>query len=479
MRHFRRPLSITLASALVLHAFAGSIAFAAEADTDGDGITDILEDSNSNNFVDPGETNPYKADTDGGGEADGSEVRAGRNPLDKMDDLSFDADGDGWVNSIELIHGTDPKKADTDGDGTVDALDPFPLDPRYAKDANANNLPDEWEEQTKLSTTANVDTAAKGDADGDGLTNMDEFARGLNPLDADTDRDGLNDYDELKQQADPKENACLSYGTFDEPFPDMKGHWAEQFVYRLRQTTILPGQTPVIRGYVGTENKLASFAPDKPVTRFEFLKMILLSTCTKLRDTTIDVTVRFTDVPSIPTQLVEDEDRALRRRVVYTAVQYGIVKGYTNGTFQPDAPITRAEALKMLVLAAQLPQNEESATQQLTLTDVKEKDWFAPYVKLSLWYGILGGYDDKTFKPDRHVSRAEAAKLVYKTMLVNPYINGYVLPGSETSGSSSSASSGYDDSASTGEFFYTLPCISCKASMNFGKSSTSKMIVVF
>ena len=51
-----------------------------------------------------------------------------------------------------------------------------------------------------------------------------------------------------------------------------------------------------------------------------------------------------------------------------------------------------------------------------------------PYVSLALEQEIAGGYPDGTFKPDNPITRAESAKIIWKTMLVNPGINGYVLP---------------------------------------------------
>ncbi|HRH92970.1 MAG TPA: S-layer homology domain-containing protein [Candidatus Peribacteria bacterium] len=416
----RRLLSV---SAIVL-LLSASVhpAFAADRDMDGDGIPDIREDADGNGSMDPGETDPFNADTDGGGESDGSEVAAKRNPLDKTDDMTFDADGDGWNNGVEALRGTDPKKADTDGDGVNDAQDPFPLNANSAKDANANDLPDEWEEQTGLAAATTAPKGAIEDADSDGVTNADEYAKGTDPLNADTDRDGKTDKDEIAAGTNPRESACLSFGTLAEPLSDMGKHWSATYVARLQRTLIQPEMNPIVGGYAD-----GTFQPDKPVTRFEFLKMALLSTCTALNDNTIDVPVRFTDVLSIPQQH-EDADTSLRRRVIYTAAHYGIVQGYPDGTFQADQPVNRAEALKMLALAAQLqlPPGASGATR--TFSDVQADAWFRPTLDLAVAYDIASGYPDGTFRPGNAITRAESAKIAWQTMLINPLINGYVLP---------------------------------------------------
>lgn len=65
-------------------------------------------------------------------------------------------------------------------------------------DANNNGLPDALEALFDA-VTADPD----GDADGDGLTNLEEWNRGTNPFDPDTDRDGLNDFQERELGTDP------------------------------------------------------------------------------------------------------------------------------------------------------------------------------------------------------------------------------------------------------------------------------------
>ena len=72
---------------------------------------------------------------------------------------------------------TDPT-LDSDGDGTRDSQDAFPYDPRYKADTDGDGLPDEWERAQFGNLTA---TDGSGDADGDGITDRDEFQHGSNP----------------------------------------------------------------------------------------------------------------------------------------------------------------------------------------------------------------------------------------------------------------------------------------------------------
>ena len=135
-------------------------------DSDGDGLSDAVEDANSDGVVGAGETDPNKADTDGDGLGDGVElgVAGDKDPASK----------------------TNPLKADTDGDGLADGVE----------DANHNGKVDAGETDPN-----NTDT------DGEGLTDGAEVQKHkTNPTLADTDKDGLSDGLELgvKSDADPK-----------------------------------------------------------------------------------------------------------------------------------------------------------------------------------------------------------------------------------------------------------------------------------
>lgn len=86
----------------------------------------------------------------------------------------------------------------------------------------------------------------------------------------------------------------------------------------------------------------------------------------------------------------------------------GILQGYPDGSFKPEQPINRAEALKVILLAfpkaeGDLPVNK--------FPDVQESDWFYNYVRTALKHGIIQGYVDGTFKPANQVIFAESLKM--------------------------------------------------------------------
>ena len=97
---------------------------------------------------------------------------------------------------------------------------------------------------------------------------------------------------------------------------------------------------------------------------------------------------------------------------VSTLSNMGVIGGYADGTFRPDAPISRAEFAK---IAVSFTQNNGSATYNY-FTDVKPTDWFAPYVTAAKDAGLIEGYSDGSFKPESKITRAEACAIVNRTL---------------------------------------------------------------
>ncbi|MGD0152609.1 MAG: S-layer homology domain-containing protein [Thermacetogeniaceae bacterium] len=100
---------------------------------------------------------------------------------------------------------------------------------------------------------------------------------------------------------------------------------------------------------------------------------------------------------------------------IQKAIATGYVKGYPDGRFKPDAGVTRAEFVAMVVSAFQVANEQD----QHTLKDVRQQDWFDESVKSALAAGFVSGYPDGTFKPQKAVNRQEAACLLAKLLKLN------------------------------------------------------------
>lgn len=93
----------------------------------------------------------------------------------------------------------------------------------------------------------------------------------------------------------------------------------------------------------------------------------------------------------------------------------GVLNGYGDGTFQPDRTISRAELMKVLVAGQGIEPSSGDYTANC-FSDVDSGDWWEPYVCYAKDQEWVNGYSDGTFKPKDPVSRAEAAKMVVNGM---------------------------------------------------------------
>ncbi len=94
---------------------------------------------------------------------------------------------------------------------------------------------------------------------------------------------------------------------------------------------------------------------------------------------------------------------------IETLKSKGVIKGYDDGTFKPDQPIKRAEAVKILLSAAG---KDLSSSIDIDFSDVGENDWFYSYVRKAVQDKIVAGYSDGTFKPGNNMKVAESLKIV-------------------------------------------------------------------
>lgn len=85
-----------------------------------------------------------------------------------------------------------------------------------------------------------------------------------------------------------------------------------------------------------------------------------------------------------------------------------IVSGYPDGTFKPDQGITRAEMVKIILLATNL---DIVKWNEKCFSDIPQEERFFDFVCSAKAMGIVQGYDDGTFKPNQKVSFVEGLKI--------------------------------------------------------------------
>lgn len=98
----------------------------------------------------------------------------------------------------------------------------------------------------------------------------------------------------------------------------------------------------------------------------------------------------------------------------------GIVTGYEDGTYGPEKAVTRAE---MAALIARIQGYEESAkaNANTAFTDVPSEYWASGYIAQAANQGVVNGYGDGTFGPDDTVKYEQAVTMIMRTLGYDPF----------------------------------------------------------
>ncbi|OHW61652.1 cellulosome-anchoring protein precursor [Andreesenia angusta] len=100
-------------------------------------------------------------------------------------------------------------------------------------------------------------------------------------------------------------------------------------------------------------------------------------------------------------------------------ISEGIISGYPDGTFKPNKDITREEASKIVSEYV-----GEKKTGSVELKDISGV-WSEPYIEHLYLEGIVNGYPDKTFKPKNNIVRSEFVTMVHNYLKKNGEIKDY------------------------------------------------------
>lgn len=98
------------------------------------------------------------------------------------------------------------------------------------------------------------------------------------------------------------------------------------------------------------------------------------------------------------------------KNAVETVKAISYIKGYPDGTFRPQANVTRAEAAQMF--ATLLNGGANFGTSSATRFSDASDDWFSKAVNYVVAKGLISGYPDGTFKPNESITRAEFAQMI-------------------------------------------------------------------
>jgi len=170
---------------------------------------------------------------------------------------------------------------------------------------------------------------------------------------------------------------------------DIDGHWAEIYIRRLYDLCIVEGYSD------------GTFRPEQSITRAELTKMALYAAGIQPNPGCYDADCGspFMDLDAWQGQWIRP---AWDRR---------IVQGYPDGSFRPNQSITREEATKIILSAYGYG---PLSTDHSFFNDVS--GWSTGWIEQAHQLGIVSGIGNGNFDPQRPITRAEAAKIIAKSI---------------------------------------------------------------
>lgn len=172
------------------------------------------------------------------------------------------------------------------------------------------------------------------------------------------------------------------------PYPtDIDGHWSEIYVRRLYDLCIVEGYSD------------RTFRPHQNITRAEMVKMALSAVEIPPKPGCYDE-----DCGSPFMDLDMWQGPWIR-----AAWDRGIVQGVSHDRFEPNRSITRAEAVKVILATLGY---QPVYTDRSTFRDVS--GWSTGWIERAYQLGFVQGMGNGNFEPNRPITRAEAAKVIVK-----------------------------------------------------------------
>ncbi len=186
--------------------------------------------------------------------------------------------------------------------------------------------------------------------------------------------------------------------SFDAPFADTKGHWAENILGYMYSKKIISGDP--------TDGTL-KFNPQKQMTRSEFAVMMVNYLGVDSAEYE-NVRLPYSDADKIPAWAL-NSFKALYNLGILT----GRYVSDTETVADPTSSISRAEAAT--IVARTLP--EGFFRTPIKATDKKDiAPWAEDGFSVMLNIGAMKGYEDGSLKPLNPLTKAEAAKILYSAM---------------------------------------------------------------
>ncbi|MFD0672572.1 discoidin domain-containing protein [Cohnella sp. GCM10027633] len=172
-------------------------------------------------------------------------------------------------------------------------------------------------------------------------------------------------------------------------FTDIAGHWAMNDILNAASKRLVSGYPD------------GTFQPNADITRADFT--VMLANALKLQ--AASSMAAFTDEARIG---------GWAKQAIASAAEAGIVSGYADGSFRPDARITRAELAAMVARVLKL--SAEAGAKTGFSDDKDIPDWAKGAIEAVRKLGLASGRGDNKFVPNGTATRAEAVTLLVRML---------------------------------------------------------------
>jgi hypothetical protein len=179
-------------------------------------------------------------------------------------------------------------------------------------------------------------------------------------------------------------------------FADVIDHWSAESIHVF-------SKLGVVNGYED-----GTFKPDAPITRGEFAAIVAK---------TFNI-----GTGELKAAQFNDINESWAKGAILALASNGIINGYEDGTFHPEANITRAEMIAMIAMIARIINlTTVQGTSSTAFTDIGDS-WNKDQIESAAKAGIINGAGEGSFAPDKNSTRAEALTVLLRSLKLNPEI---------------------------------------------------------
>ncbi|RJE83853.1 S-layer homology domain-containing protein, partial [Paenibacillus sp. 1011MAR3C5] len=180
----------------------------------------------------------------------------------------------------------------------------------------------------------------------------------------------------------------------EKSFNDVSTHWAKSSINDLASRLVING---------ADEQR---FLPDSEITRAEFMAILIRALGLSSANKTLD----FQDIA----------EKAWYYQAVQIGYSYGLIDGYSDGSFKPNEKITRQEAMVILsraMMLVKLNREIDNTKQQELVINFADSEQLASWARqaaaLTIEIGVISGYKGK-LHPLQNITRAETAAIIQR-----------------------------------------------------------------